>query len=65
MSSGRFDCTEPSLSTSLQGKQGVHGAYELVQGGHGRTTSEIKLMCQNSPHLAISVMKWFDVLEPP
>ena len=22
-------------------------------------------MCQNSPHLAISVMKWFDVLEPP
>ena len=33
MSSGRFDCTEPSLSTSLQGKQGVHGAYALVQGG--------------------------------
>ena len=22
-------------------------------------------MCQNSPHLAISVMKWFAVLEPP
>ena len=33
MSSGRFDCTEPSLSTSLQGKQGVHGAYALVQSG--------------------------------
>ena len=26
MSSGWFDCTEPSLSTSLQGKQGVQGA---------------------------------------
>ena len=27
MSSGWFDCTEHSLSTSLQGKQGVQGAY--------------------------------------
>ena len=27
ISSGWFDCTEPSLSTSLQGKQGVQGAY--------------------------------------
>ena len=38
-SSGWFDCTEPSLSTSLQGKQGVQGAYALVrkqgvQGAH-------------------------------
>ena len=32
MSSGWFDCTEPSLSTSLQGKQGVQGAYALVRG---------------------------------
>ena len=30
MSSGWFDCTEPSLSTSLQG---VQGAYALVRGG--------------------------------
>ena len=30
MSSGWFDCTEPSLST---GKQGVQGAYALVRGG--------------------------------
>ena len=30
---GLFDCTEPSLSTSLQGKQGVQGAYALVRGG--------------------------------
>ena len=30
---GRFACTEPSLSTVLQGKQGVHGASALVQGG--------------------------------
>ena len=33
MSSGWFDCTETSLSTSLQGKQGVQGAYALVRGG--------------------------------
>ena len=32
-SSGWFDCTEPSLATSLQGKQGVQGAYALVRGG--------------------------------
>ena len=33
MSSWWFDCTEPSLSTWLQGKQGVQGAYALVRGG--------------------------------
>ena len=33
MSSGWFNCTEPSLSTLLQEKQGVQGAYALVQGG--------------------------------
>ncbi len=33
LSSGWFDCTEPSLSTALQGKQGVQGAYALVRGG--------------------------------
>ena len=32
MSSGWFDNTEHSLSTSLQGKQGVQGAYALVRG---------------------------------
>ena len=30
MSLGWFDCTEPSLTTSLQGKQCLHGAYALV-----------------------------------
>ena len=30
---GWFDCTKPSLSTSLQGKQGVQCAYALVHGG--------------------------------
>ena len=33
MRSGWFDCTEPSLSTALQGKQGVQGASALVRGG--------------------------------
>ena len=32
MSSGWFDSTELSLSTSLQWKQGVLGAYALVRG---------------------------------
>ena len=36
MSSGWFDCTEHSLSTSLQGKQGVKGAYALVRGGSSK-----------------------------
>ena len=33
MSSGWFDSTEPSLTTSLQGKQSVQGARALVRGG--------------------------------
>ena len=33
MSSGLFDCTEPSLTSSLQEKQGVQGAYAQVRGG--------------------------------
>ena len=32
-SSGWFDCTERSLATSLQGKQGVQGVSSLVRGG--------------------------------
>ena len=31
--SGWFDCTEPSRSTLLQGKQGVQGSSTLVLGG--------------------------------
>ena len=33
MRSARFDSTELSLTTSLQGKQGVQGAYALVRCG--------------------------------
>ena len=33
MSLGWFDCTKPSLSTPLQGKQGVQGAYAIVRDG--------------------------------
>ena len=39
MSSGWFDCTEPSLSASLQGKQGVQGAYGLVRVVQAHRTS--------------------------
>ena len=33
MGSGWFDRTEPPLSTSLQGKQGMQGVFALVRGG--------------------------------
>ena len=33
MNSGWFDCSEPSLTTSLHRKQGVQGAYAIVLGG--------------------------------
>ena len=33
MSSGWFNCTKPSLTTSVEGKQGEQGAYALVLGG--------------------------------
>ena len=39
MSSGGFDCTEPSLSTSLQGMQGVMHLFGVVQ-AH-RTSSNL------------------------
>ena len=50
MSSWRFDRTEPSLSTSLQEKQGVQHAYALVRGG-SMTSNLVK---------PISVMLWFE-----
>ena len=55
MSSGWFDCTEPSLSTSLQGKQGVHGAYALVQGGSSTSNHFITEIARCS--------EWFDCTE--
>ena len=48
---GWFDCTEPSLSTPLQSKQGVQGAYAIVWDGssasnllepHHRRDNEMK-----------------------
>ena len=39
MSSGWFDCTEPSLTTYLQGKQGVQGACALVRVVQAHRTS--------------------------
>ena len=40
LSSGWFDCTEPSLATALQGKQGVQGASALVRGGSSSNLHE-------------------------
>ena len=70
MSSVWFDCTEPSLSTSLQGKQGVQGAYALVRGGS--STSNLVEPSQN--HIITEIAKcvefchmssgWFDHTEP-
>ena len=47
MSSGWFDCTEPSLSTSLQGKQGVKGAYALIRGGSSTSNLLEPHHCRN------------------
>ena len=49
MRSGWFDCTEPSLSTSLQGKQGVQGAYALVRGGSS-TSNLLEPTCISTLH---------------
>ena len=68
MSSGWFDCTEPSLSTLLQGKQGVQGAYAIVRGGSSTKyvdrggsvmSNQPEPMLNNSTHFAISAMMWF------
>ena len=58
MSSGWFDCTEPSLTTSLEGKQSVQGAYALVR--VHRTSSKSK----TSTHLAFSALRRFEGVEP-
>ena len=63
MSSGWFDSTEPSLTTSLQGKQGVQVAYALVRDG----SSASNLL---EPEIARCVEMfymssgWFDSTEP-
>ena len=71
MSSGWFDHTEPSLSTSLQEKQGVQGAYALVRGGSStsnlieptRTTTPQKYVarCGEICHMSLG---WFKHTEP-
>ena len=69
MSSGWFDHTEPSLSTSLQGKQGVQGAYALVRGG-----SSTSNLIESSRNIITEIARcvgfchmgsgWFDCTEP-
>ena len=73
MSSGWFDCTKPSLSTSLQGKQGVQCVYALARGGSS-TSNLIKPSRTTSfkPHIEIATCVefchmssgWFDCTEP-
>ena len=71
MSSGWFDCTEPSLCTLLQGKQGVQGAYAIVpctpcfsskyvDRGGSVESNQLEPMLKNSTHFAISAMMWFE-----
>ena len=63
MSSGWFDCTEPFLSTSLQGKQGVQGAYALVRGGSSTSNLIITEIarCLEFCHMSSG---WIDHTEP-
>ena len=63
-------CTELSLTTSLQGKQGVQGAYALVRGGSS-TTNLLELShttsftgiarCVEFCHMSSG---WFDCTKP-
>ena len=48
MSSGWFDHTEPSLSTSLQGKQGVQGATLLLVERAGCYTAASRTLSPNA-----------------
>ena len=70
MSSGWFDCTEPSLSTLLQGKQGVQGAYAIVRGGSS-TSNLIEPQHHRDSKVwrglshAFGVVRLYNVLEPP
>ena len=68
--SGWFDCTKPSLTTAVQGKQGVQGAYALVRGGSStanlieptRTTGITELArCVEVYHRSSG---WFDCCGP-
>ena len=70
MSSGWFDCTEPSLATSLPGKQGVQGAHAIVRGG----SSTVNLIEPTRNHIITEIARcrevchmssgWFDFTEP-
>ena len=74
MSSEWFDCTEPSLATSLQGKQGVQGAYALVRGGsstanlleppHHRASKVWREELTRSVEFFHMRSGWFDCSEP-
>ena len=62
MCSGRFDCTEPSLATSLQGKQGAHGASALVQGGSSTSNHFLTEIARCGEVLHMS-LGWLDRTE--
>ena len=58
--SKRFNVLEPPRTSAS-----VMVCFNDVDRKVSVRSNHPELMCQNSPHLAISVMKWFDVLEPP
>ena len=55
MSSEMFDYTKSSLSTSLQGKQGVQVAYALVRCGSSTANLMEPILYTKSPHRDIKV----------
>ena len=63
MSSGWFCCTEPSLSTLLQGKQGVQGAYALVWCGSSTSNHIITEIARSVEFYHMS-SAWFEHTEP-
>ena len=66
MSSMWFNCTEPSLSTSLQGKQDVQGAYALVH-AHRNSSNLLKpYHCRDGKVCRVFYMRsvWFNCTKP-
>ena len=66
ISSGWFDCTEPSLSTSLQGQQGMQGVVHLfgVVQAHRTSSNHIITKIARCVEFCHMSSGWFDHTEP-
>ena len=67
MSSGWFDSTKPSLTTSLEGKHFVQGTYALVRGSSSAPRTFLNyIIAERARCVEFFYMSsgWFDCTEP-